>query len=69
MTGVQTCALPISVLFRKIYDAMFDHLKPNSIPEMIVTIGEWQFRSAFSADMEITLMSCITNLMASVEFK
>ena len=57
------------VIFRKIYDNLFEQLKPNSVPEMIVIIGEWQYRSAFSADQEITLMSCITNLMTSVEFK
>lgn len=58
-----------AVIFRKIYDSLFDLVKPNSVPEMIVTIGEWQFRAAFSADQEITLMSCITNLMANMEFK
>ena len=57
------------VIFRKIYDSLFEQLKPNSVPEMILIIGEWQYRSAFSADQEITLMSCITNLMTSVEFK
>ena len=58
-----------AVIFRKIYDSLFEQLKPNSVPEMIVTIGEWQYRSAFSADQEITLMSCITILMSNLEFK
>lgn len=58
-----------AVLFRKLYDTLFDQLKPNSIPEMITCIGEWQYRISFSADPEIALMSCITNLMATVEFK
>ncbi len=58
-----------AVIFRKIYDSLFDQLKPNSVPEMIVTIGEWQYRSAFSADQEIALMSCITILMSNLEFK
>lgn len=57
------------VLFRKMYDSLFEKLKPNSVPEMISIIGEWQFRSSFSADQEITLMSCISILMANVEFK
>ena len=57
------------VIFRKIYDNLFEQLKPNSVPEMIVTIGEWQYRSAFSADQEIALMSCITILMSNLEFK
>lgn len=58
-----------AVIFRKIYDNLFEQLKPNSVPEMIVTIGEWQYRSAFSADQEIALMSCITILMSNLEFK
>ena len=59
----------LSVMFRKLYDELFEQLKPNSVPQMIVSIGNWQYRGAFMPDNEITMMSCISELMVDVEFK
>ena len=59
----------LSTMFRKLYDGLYEQLKPNSIPQMIVIIGNWQYRGAFMPDNEITMMSCISELMVEVEFK
>ena len=59
----------LSAMFRKLYDGLYEQLKPNSIPQMIVIIGNWQYRGAFMPDNEITMMSCISELMVEVEFK
>lgn len=59
----------LSAMFRKLYDGLYEQLKPNSIPSMIVIIGNWQYRGAFMPDNEITMMSCISELMCEVEFK
>jgi len=59
---------PITIL-RGLYDALYDKLTPSSVPQMIRTIGVWQYRSAFTPDQEITLMSCIVEIMMDVEFK
>jgi DNA polymerase III delta prime subunit len=58
-----------SSMLRKLYDALFDIVKPNCVPQMILTIGTWQYRSAFSADNEIVMMSCVSELMVEMEFK
>lgn len=57
-----------STLLRKLYDSLYDILKPSSVPQMIITIGTWQYRSAFSPDNEIVMMSCISELMVEMEF-
>jgi DNA polymerase III delta prime subunit len=59
----------LSSMFRKLYEGLYDQLKPSSVPQMIVIIGNWQYRGAFMPDNEITVMSCISELMVEVEFK
>jgi hypothetical protein len=56
-------------MFRKLYESLYEQLKPNSVPQMIVIIGNWQYRGAFMPDNEITMMSCVSELMVEVEFK
>tara|TARA_B100000900_G_C20587968_1_gene720440 strand:+ start:444 stop:1382 length:939 start_codon:yes stop_codon:yes gene_type:complete len=56
-------------LFRKIYDGLNEHMKPSSIPQAILIIAEYQYKSAFVADQEINLTACIVELMMECEFK
>lgn len=56
-------------LFRMIYDVMYDFLEPQSIPQAILTIAEYQYKAAFVADQEINTMACLSELMVSCEFK
>jgi DNA polymerase III delta prime subunit len=56
-------------IYRKIYDALTDHLENQSIPEAILIIAEAQYRSAFVADQEINLVACLVQLMMSCAFK
>lgn len=59
----------ITSMFRKLYDSLYDVLQPSSVPQMIVCIGNWQYRGAFMTDNEIIMMSCISELMVEMEFK
>ena len=59
----------VTDLMRKIYDAMYSHLKESSIPQAIVILGEYQYKAAHVADQEINLVACIVELMSSCEFK
>ena len=59
----------VTDLMRKIYDAMYSHLKESSIPQAIVILGEYLYKSAHVADQEINLVACIVELMSSCEFK
>lgn len=55
-------------IFRKIYDTMYDHLKPESIPQTVLILSKYQYQSAFVADQEINLVACLTEMMVDCEF-
>ena len=54
---------------RKMYDSFYDNLTPSSIPQAVLIIAEYQYKSAFVADQEINLVACIVELMMGCEFK
>ena len=54
-------------LFRKFYDTFCDSVV--QVPQLILLLAEYQYKSAFCADQEINLVACLTEIMASVEFK
>ena len=56
-------------IFRNIYESLYDHIDPNSIPHAIVALGEYQYKAAFVADLEINMMACLTEIMGGVKFK
>ena len=56
-------------MFRKIYDTMSDMLDKGSIPEAILIIADYQYKSAFVADQEINFIACIVELMMWCNFK
>tara|TARA_R100000458_G_scaffold59639_1_gene70901 strand:+ start:6884 stop:7831 length:948 start_codon:yes stop_codon:yes gene_type:complete len=58
-----------SELFRKIYDGLYEHISPPSIPQAVLILAEYQYKSAFVADQEINLVACIVELMMGCEFK
>ena len=43
---------PTSIM-RMLYDNASDHVKPSSIPQLVLLIGEYQYKSAFVADQEV----------------
>lgn len=56
-------------LYRKLYDNLYDFLKPQSIPQAVIILADYQYKQAFVADAEINLVACLTELMVSLEFK
>ena len=57
-----------NTLFRKIYDAMYDTMKPQSIPQAVLILADYQYKAAFVADQEINTVACLTELMVNCEF-
>ena len=55
------------VLFRKIYDTIVP--LTDQVPQLVLTIADYQYKSAFVADQEINLVACLTEIMASVSIK
>lgn len=59
----------ITILLRRIYDALYSALKNNSIPAAVLVLAKYQYQSAFVADQEINMLACLTELMVECEFK
>ena len=59
---------PASII-RSIYDSLYTYLQPQSIPQAVLIIGEYQYKSAFVADQEINLVAFLTELMMQCQFK
>lgn len=56
-------------IIRNLYDEMYEFLKPESIPQTVLILADYQYKSAFVADQEINLVSCLTEIMMESEFK
>ena len=57
-----------ATVYRKIYDELYSVVDKGSIPQAVLTIAEYQYKSAFVADQEINLVACLVELMAECEF-
>ena len=55
-------------IYRKIYDSMYDYIKPQAIPQCVLILAKYQYQSAFAADQEINLVACLTEIMVDCEF-
>ena len=58
-----------SVIFRKIYDTMMENIQPQSIPQVVLILADYQYKNAFVADHELNVVGCMTEIMASAEWK
>jgi DNA polymerase III delta prime subunit len=56
-------------IYRKIYDTLYERLEPASVPQLVLIIADYQYKSAFVADQEINLLACMTEIMSNVRFK
>lgn len=54
-------------IYRKLYDMLTEHVK--QVPQLVLLLADYQYKSAFCADQEINLVACLTEIMAAVEFK
>lgn len=56
-------------LFRELYDNANTLLEPQSIPQLVITLAEYQYKAAFVADHELNTMAALTEVMANCKFK
>jgi len=59
---------PVKV-YRKLYDGLYEVLKPQSVPQLVLILAKYQYQSAFVADHEINMVACLTEIMVDCEFK
>ena len=58
-----------SVIFRSIYDSMYEKVEPSSVPQLVLYLADYQYKNAFVADHELNIVACMTEIMANVEFQ
>ena len=58
-----------TAMFRKIYDSSTEYVNPQSIPQLILILADYQYKDSFVADHELNMVACLTEIMAGVEFK
>jgi DNA polymerase III delta prime subunit len=56
-------------IMRNIYDSLYEYFQSQSIPQAILILGEYQYKSAFVADQEINLVAFLTEIMMQCQFK
>jgi DNA polymerase III delta prime subunit len=57
-----------TAIFRTLYDTASMYVSKNSVPQLVVIIGRYQYQAAFVADHEINLMACLTEMMIEMEY-
>jgi DNA polymerase III delta prime subunit len=65
---MQNIDLNTSEFYKKLYNELYSVLKPSSVPQAILIIAEYQYKSAFAADQEINTMAMVVQLMMDCEF-
>jgi len=58
-----------SVILRRVYDACYTCLSPQTIPAAVLIIAKYQYQIAFVADQEINLLAALTEIMCECEFQ
>jgi len=58
-----------SVLYRKLYDTSSENVSERSIPQLVLHIADYSYKSAFVVDQEVNLVACLTEIMTDCEFK
>ena len=57
-----------SAIFRALYNKMNEKVQPNSIPQLVLILADYQYKNAFVADHELNIVACMTEIMAGVDF-
>ena len=55
-------------LYRQIYDTLNIRFVKQSIPQAVLLIADYSYKSAFVADQEVNMVACLTELMMECEF-
>ena len=56
-------------IYRKIYDGLYELLKPNSVPQLVLHLAKYQYQAVFVPDHEINMIACLTEVMVDCTFK
>jgi len=57
------------VLFRNFFDNAVNYMQASSVPQLVILLADYQYKSAFVVDQEINMVAFLTEVMAGCEFK
>ena len=43
-------------------------VQPQSVPQLVLILADYQYKNAFVADHELNMVACMTEIMAQVDF-
>jgi len=52
-----------------LYDVASDYIEPASIPQLVLILADYQYKSAFAPDQELNLVACLVESMVECQFK
>jgi len=56
-------------MYRKVYDALYDEVQPQTVPHLVLATADYSYKSAFVADQEINMLAYMVEIMTQVNFK
>jgi DNA polymerase III delta prime subunit len=65
---VNNSTLDSAVVFRKLYDSLYDVVAPSSIPSAVLILADYSYKAGFMADKELNMVACMTELMGNIEW-
>ena len=66
---VENIDIEPTAIFRKLYDSMNEYVDPQSIPQLVLILADYQYKDSFVADHELNMVACLTEVMAGVKWK
>lgn len=55
-----------SEFYRNAFDNISPHVKPDSIPNLVILTADYQYKSAFAADQEVNALAYLVEVMTEV---
>lgn len=56
-------------LFDQLYNTASEYVEAKTIPQLVVILADYQYKSAFVANQELNTMAAMTEIMTSCKFK
>jgi DNA polymerase III delta prime subunit len=53
--------------FRTVYEWLMDNAKSTCLPQMVITLNDYQHKSAFCPDKQLNMTACLVDVMSVLE--
>lgn len=56
-------------ILRKVYESLYEHVKPQSIPQGVLIVADYMQKATMAVDPEVNLLAFSVEIMMSMEWK